>query len=217
MSDSAALADLLELDGRLASAREGVPAARLLDEVCASPWLRFAVGVNDGEPAPAGDVAGAARAAREFAATWALWRAYRECHIELHPPGGAAVEFWIDPALGGAPPVEFPAATFAVLTAWNPGSGEPRPNERANRRANEQLARHLDARLLARWPATNAPGSRWREESFAVLGIDLDEALRIGEAFQQRAIYYVDRGIPLLVARRRDRMTMWRGSLRVAR
>jgi hypothetical protein len=59
----------------------------------------------------------------------------------------------------------------------------------------------------------NAPRSRFAEESFAVLGLDLDEAWRLGEAFQQRAIYYIDRGRPLLVARRRGRVVTWEGVL----
>jgi hypothetical protein len=212
MGLSAALVALLELDGRPPRAEDD--AAALLKRVQGSPWLRFAVGVNPDEPVPH-DPQGVERAALEFAQAWKLWLAYRTCVIEVSPPGAAAVRFAIDPAVGGAPPVEFPAATFAVITAWNPGSGEPRPNERANRRANQQLAAHLDARLLERWPAVNAPGSRWREESFAVLGIELDEAHRIAEAFQQRALYYVDRGRPLLVARRRGRVVTWEGELRV--
>jgi hypothetical protein len=136
--------------------------------------------------------------------------AYRRCVIEIAPPGTAPVRFRIEGRTG--PPPSFPASTFAIITAWNPG-GEPRPNERANRRANERLAAHLDARLVERWPATNAPGSRFCEESFAVLGLDLDEAWRLGEAFGQRAIYYIDRGRPLLVARRRGRVVAWEGTL----
>lgn len=67
--------------------------------------------------------------------------------------------------------------------------------------------------MVEKWPATNAPGSRFAEESFAVLGLDRDEAWRLGEAFQQLAIYYVDRGVPLLIARRRGRVVAWEGTL----
>jgi len=155
-----------------------------------------------------------AAAADEFGRNWKTWMGYRKCVLELEPPGGAKVRFRIE---GGteAAPAEFPASTFAVITAWNPG-GHERPNERANRRANEQLAAQLDARMVERWPAVNAPGSRWREESFAVLGLDVEEAWRVGEAFQQRAIYYVDHGRPLLVARRRGRVVTWEGRLGAA-
>jgi hypothetical protein len=127
------------------------------------------------------------------------------------PPGAnAPTKFRIEGPK--APPPEFPASTFALITAWNPG-GVERGNPALNRRANERLAAHLDARMVERWPAVHAPGSRWREESFAVLGLDLDEAWRLGEAFQQRAIYYIDRGTPLLVARRRGRVVKWEGTL----
>jgi hypothetical protein len=212
MSLSSSLAELLGLAGRAPPDSSDVGA--MLAEVGRSPWLRFALGVAPGAPVPH-DPEGVARAAQDFCAAWKIWEAYRTCVIEVRPPGSEAVRFAIDAAVGGAPPTAFPAATFAVITAWNPGSGEPRPNERANRRANQQLAAHLDARLLERWPATNAPGSRWREEAFAVLGIELDEAHRIAESFQQRALYYVDRGHPLLVARRRGHVVTWEGELRV--
>ncbi len=208
-----ALDALVRLDGKAPPKAPDLVA--LAARATASPWLRFALGVAAGEPLPLADADAVAHAAREFATDWAMWIAYRECVIEVAPPGGPSVKFGIDPAAGGREPETFPAATFAILTAWNPGSGEPRPNERANRRANEQLAAHLDARLYERWPAVNAPGARWREESFAVLGIDLDEAHRIAEAYQQRAFYYVDRGRPLLAARRRGRLSTWEGSLRI--
>ncbi|MFI5288968.1 MAG: DUF3293 domain-containing protein [Polyangia bacterium] len=205
-----ALRDLCQLDGK--TFPDTLDREALLAQIGESSWLRFALGVAANAPMPAIDDAGLERAAREFAALWPIWLAYRECVIELDPPGSAKVRFCIDPAgARGRPPESFPASTFAVITAWNPGSGEPRPNERANRKANERLAAHLDARMVERWPAVNAPGSRWREESFAVLGIDLDEAWRIGEAFGQQAIFYVDQGRPLLVARRRGQVVAWEG------
>jgi hypothetical protein len=212
---SAALRDLLNRDGNTLPGTDDD--VHLIEAIAASAWLRFGVGIAVSEPAPAGRVEEVSAAAADFNAAWDLWAAYRTCVIELSPPGGAKVKFRIDPSLGGKPPDEFPAATFAVITAWNPGSGEPRPNEKANRRANERLAAHLDARMVERWPAMNAPGSRWREESFCVLGIDLDEAWRIGEAFQQRAIYYVESGRPYLVSRRRGKVVTWEGELRLVR
>lgn len=211
---TAALRDLCQLDGK--TFPDTLDPQAMLTMIGESPWLRFALGVAPDEPMPAGDPNGIERAAREFCALWPIFSAYRECVIELAPPGAPRVRFFIDPASArGRVPESFPASTFAVITAWNPGSGEPRPNERANRKANERLAAHLDARMVERWPAVNAPGSRWREESFAVLGIDLDEAWRIGEAFGQQAIYYVDRGRPLLTARRRGRVVSWEGVIRI--
>jgi hypothetical protein len=206
-----ALTNLLHLDGR--TVPDSPDRAALFMFVAQSRWLRFALGIAADERIPEDDDAGLAAAADDFAKQWQTWMAYRRCVIEVKPPGTAPVRFRIEGPK--APPPTFPASTFAVITAWNPG-GEPRPNERANKRANERLAAHLDARMVERWPATNAPGSRWREESFAVLGLDLDEAWRIGEAFQQRAIYYIDRGRPLLVARRRGRVVTWEGTLTAA-
>jgi hypothetical protein len=211
---SAALRDLLNRDGNTLPGTDDD--VHLIEAIAASQWLRFGVGIPVREPAPAGRVEEVSAAAADFNANWDSWAAYRTCVIELHPPGAEAVKFRIDPALGGIPPTEFPAATLAVITAWNPG-GEQRPNDKVNRRANERLAAHLDARMVERWPAINAPGSRWREESFCVLGIDLEEAWRIGEAFQQRAIYYVEQGRPFLVSRRRGKIVTWEGELRLVR
>ncbi|MDB4969562.1 MAG: hypothetical protein JWN44_5251 [Myxococcales bacterium] len=206
---STALINLLRLDGR--SMPDSPDRVELLERVAESRWLRFALGVTADEPMPMNDDAAIAVAADDFGRDWQSWMGYRRSLIELSPPGATApVKFRIEGA--AAAPPEFPASTFAILTAWNPG-GVERGNPALNRRANERLAAHLDARMVERWPAINAPGSRWREESFAVLGLDLDEAWRMGEAFQQRAIYYIDRGKPLLVARRRGRVVKWEGTL----
>ncbi len=218
MSDvTRALNNLLQMDGKTVPDSLDTPA--LLAIASHSSWLRFALGVGPGETMPTSDDAGVTRAAMEFSTGWGIWKAYRECVIELHPPGSPVVRFTIDPIAGaaGTQPTSFPASTLAVITAWNPGLGEPRPDPQRNRRANDRLAAHLDARMVERWPAINSPGSRWREESFAVLGIDLDEAWRIGDSFQQRAIFYLDQGRPLLVARRRDRVVTWEGLIRIVK
>ena len=207
-----ALTELLRLDGR--APPDSPDRVALLGRVGESRWLRFALGVAADEPMPMSDDEALAVAADDFAKHWQSWMAYRRCVIEVTPAGGKApVKLRIEGA--AAPPADFPASTFALITAWNPG-GVERGNPALNRRANERLAAHLAARMVERWPAVNAPGSRWREEGFAVLGLDLDEAWRLGEAFQQRAIYYVDRGTPLLVARRRGRVVKWEGRLSAA-
>jgi len=210
-----ALTSLLLADNKTVPDRYDLTA--MLAVVQSSSWLRFAVGLKEGELIAPHDGPAIARAANEFVRDWERWIGYRSCVIELRPPSSPPVRFSIDPSVAGAAPRDFPVATFAVITAWNPGSGEPRPNPRANQRANQRLAAHLDARMVERWPAINAPGSRWQEESFCVLGIDLDEAWRIGESFQQRAIYYVEQGRPFLVARRRGRVSTWEGSIRMQR
>ena len=210
-----ALTQLLQLDGK--TVPDGIGLEPLLMMLSRSPWLRFALGVQPGEPMPAGDEEGLRTAAVEFAQSWQIWEAYRSCAIEIRPPNAAPVRFAIDPAVTGTAPTQFPASTLAVITAWNPGSGEPRPNPRANIRANERLAAHLDARMVERWPAVNAPKTRWEEESFCVLGLSLDEAFRLAEGFQQRGIYDIDQGRPYLVARRRGRIVTWEGEIRIVR
>jgi hypothetical protein len=182
-----------------------------------SRWLRFGVGADADGPMPEDDD-GVRIAALEFAASYDLWCGYRDSVIEIAPRGGPPVRFRISRGPSqrgptGRDAVALPAATLAVITAWNPGSGEPRPNDRINRRANERLAAHLDARLCERWPSVSAPGTRFAEEGFAVLGLSLEEAWRIAEGFQQRAIYYIDQGRPLLAARRRGRLVVWEGIL----
>ncbi|HEY2743870.1 MAG TPA: DUF3293 domain-containing protein [Polyangia bacterium] len=207
-----ALGKLLVLDGR--TIPDSPDRDALFDAVGASRWLRFGLGLLPEDPFPRDDDAGIAAAAEDFARHWQTWMGYRRCVIQVSPPGGAPVRFVVDVPAGApkSPPPTFPASTFAVITAWNPG-GEARGNPQLNRRANERLAAHLGARMVERWPATNAPGSRFVEESFAVLGLELDEAWRLGEAFQQLAIYYIERGVPSLVARRRGRVVTWEGVL----
>src|SRR6476619_7300192 len=202
-----ALTNLLYLDGR--TMPDSPDRTALLDYVGASRWLRFGLGIMPDEKMPEDDDAGLAAAADEFGKRWQTWMGYRRCTVEVSPPGGPPVRFRIDAAPGVD---KAPAPTFAIITAWNPG-GEARGNPQLNRRANERLAAHLQARMVERWPAVNAPGTRFAEESFAVLGLDRDEAWRLGEAFQQLAIYYVDRGVPLLIARRRGRVVAWEGVL----
>src|SRR5262245_49934962 len=119
---SRAVCSLLQLDNLTIPDRDDREA--LLAAVSASSWMRFAVGLNPDEECT--DEAGITAAAQEFAQHWDIWMAYRTCVIELRPPGGRAVRFCIDPAVPGSPPSDFPASTFAVITAWNPGSGEPR-------------------------------------------------------------------------------------------
>jgi hypothetical protein len=207
-----ALENLLYLDGR--TSPDSPDRLALIDFVSSSRWLRFGLGVGPEEPMPLDDDAALTAAADDFGKNWQSWMGYRRAVIEVTPPGTSPVRFRVDSVPGepAAPPPTFPASTFAIITAWNSGGAE-RGNPGLNKRANERLAAHLDARMAGRWPAVNAPGSRFREESFAVLGLDLDEAWRLGEAFQQRAIYYVDRGRPLLVARRRGRVVTWEGNL----
>lgn len=97
------------------------------------------------------------------------------------------------------------APDVCVLTAWNPGS--QRRENPANRAANRALARALIARGYAPLAACNAPHTAWAEPGFAVFGADVDEVLRLAEAFGQNAIYATIDGVLALVARRNGRPT----------
>ncbi|MEA3200684.1 MAG: hypothetical protein QOE90_2112 [Thermoplasmata archaeon] len=83
------------------------------------------------------------------------------------------------------------AATWAYLTAWNPGS-VPR-GETENRAAARRL---LDR--LAGYPCIEGEsvgdGGAWREPSVLVLGIRRDEALAIARDFGQLAFVVGERG-----------------------
>jgi hypothetical protein len=204
------LGQLLTLDGR--SLPDSPDRQALRAAVAASRWLRFGLGLGPGEPLPDDDLA-LATAAEALARDWALWTGYRQAVIAIDPKGGERIYFRIV-GRGGSEtgPPSFPVSTFAILTAWNPG-GATRSNDRANERANARLAAHLDARMVERWPAQLAPGTPARAQAFAVLGLERDEAWRLGEAFGQRAVYYVEAGEPWLVARQNGRVVTWQGRL----
>lgn len=87
--------------------------------------------------------------------------------------------------------VEAGVACSLFITAWNP-LGAQVPDE-VNRQAHEELR----AELAARAPrivegAGGEPGSDWPEErSFLALGIDEDEARRLGRRFRQDAVVWM--------------------------
>ncbi|MFM8989556.1 MAG: DUF3293 domain-containing protein [Alphaproteobacteria bacterium] len=87
--------------------------------------------------------------------------------------------------------VEAGVACSLFITAWNP-LGAQVPDEE-NRQAHEELR----AALAARAPrivegAGGEPGSDWPEErSFLALGIDEDEARRLGRRFRQDAVVWM--------------------------
>ena len=131
----------------------------------------------------------------------ALWRAYQTALIEVHPPTSEPFRFRVSDTLS-------PELSFAVLTAWNAGSS--RKTESMNRQANAELAQRIDLLAIPRWPAINAPETDWKEESFAVIGISLDSAVALADHFGQNASYFVERGVPYLVARRDGIVQRWR-------
>ncbi|MFM8531503.1 MAG: DUF3293 domain-containing protein [Ilumatobacteraceae bacterium] len=82
-------------------------------------------------------------------------------------------------------------ATIHVITAWNPGA--ERPGEQENRRRNETLRADLAAITDPVLPALGTstddahPGEPHSEESWAVIGLDLDDALALGARYDQDA------------------------------
>lgn len=116
------------------------------------------------------------------------WDAYLSAEIRIELPAGLVL---ITPA----PPLHAEGAypdpdgrPIAVITAANPG-GRP-ADPRANAEAAERLHAELAARHLTWWPAAGADPS-WThvEDSVAIPGISQQDALDLGKAFGQEAIF----------------------------
>ena len=207
-----ALTNLLYLDGR--TMPDSPDRDALFDYVGASRWLRFGLGVGPDEPMPHDDDAGARRRGRRVRQALAdVDGVSRAASSRCRRRADAPVRFRIERRR---------ASTKRRRRRF------PRRRSRSSRRGTRAASRGRTS------SSTGAPTSGWRrissahgralagderagialrEESFAVLGLDRDEAWRLGEAFQQLAIYYIDRGVPLLVARRRGRVVTWEGAL----
>ncbi len=88
------------------------------------------------------------------------------------------------------------AASWAFMTAWNPGS-EPLPAEENERRQNE-LIEILNTKGLKFLPGTTEdPEAKWEpEESVLVFGIDREGAVELARSFGQNAIVFGRTGEP---------------------
>jgi len=88
-------------------------------------------------------------------------------------------------------------STWAFLTAQNPRS-HPLPDDE-NKRANEALRLAVSGRVV--FPGEGvSPNGEWREESFLVLGVSLEEADALAVRFQQTAfVFGAEYGAPRLV------------------
>jgi hypothetical protein len=96
-----------------------------------------------------------------------------------------------------------------VITAWNPGDARPSPTE--NDAANERLRQALSARGLQPVRAIGAdPDSDHFEESWAVAGLDDQEARAIGSDFGQVAVFRIADGTQTVLACNED-WTLSRG------
>jgi hypothetical protein len=115
------------------------------------------------------------------------WDAYLNAELRIETPAGVVL-------VSSAPVMqtagEYPdprGRTIAVITAHNPG-GEP-ADEAANAAAGRALEAELDHRGLAWWRAEGADSSWTRvEESVAVPGLGLPDAIALGARFGQEAI-----------------------------
>ncbi len=109
--------------------------------------------------------------------------------------------------LAGPNPVEVDwNRAVHVITAWNPG-GAFWP-EAENRNANDQLAELLESRGLSSSPVVRrSPDGRWSEESLLVEGCSRRQAVEIGAAFDQRAVFELN-SEQLLVVRCPDGRVM---------
>ena len=86
-----------------------------------------------------------------------------------------------------------------VITAWNPGEERPTPEE--NTSANNRLHSELVRRgLLPRRAIGADPTADHFEESWAVVGLDDDEARAIGAAFGQVAVFRIHGGTQTVLA-----------------
>lgn len=86
-----------------------------------------------------------------------------------------------------------------VVTAWNPG--DYRPTRADNDAADERLRVELVARGLVPVRAIGAdPDSDHFEESWAVVGLDDNEAREIGVALGQVAVFRISDGIQTVLA-----------------
>jgi len=86
-----------------------------------------------------------------------------------------------------------------VLTGWNPG--DDRPTRDQNDSANRRLHMLLEERGLQPVRAIGAdPDSDHAEESWAVVGLDDEEARAIGASFGQVAVFRISDGTQTVLA-----------------
>jgi hypothetical protein len=88
---------------------------------------------------------------------------------------------------------------YHVITAWNPGDARPTPTE--NDDANERLRQALASRGLQPARAIGAdPDSDHFEDSWAVTGLNDQDARAIGAEFGQVAVFRIAHGVQTVLA-----------------
>jgi hypothetical protein len=116
------------------------------------------------------------------------WDAYLSAEIRIDLPGGA-IRVFPAPAMQASGAFPDPAGRpVTVLTAHNPGGVVAGPA--VNARAQALLEGELASRGRAWWPAAGADPS-WShvEDGVAIPGIGEAEAMELGAAFGQEAIF----------------------------
>jgi Protein of unknown function (DUF3293) len=120
------------------------------------------------------------------------WDAYVMALVRIEPPGGA---LWLKPAPVFRAEGRYPdpaGRPISVITAHNPGGR--RASDRANAAAHTRLEAELRRRGLSWWPAAGGDVS-WThvEPSVAVVGLSEPDAVALGAAFEQDAVFVFTR------------------------
>ncbi len=81
----------------------------------------------------------------------------------------------------------------ALITAWNP-LGKMSDIE-ANRQANHSLELNIQKMGLPYYLGSGSdPKGGWKEDSYLVMGTGLSKARELGDAYQQNAIVWINKG-----------------------
>lgn len=100
-----------------------------------------------------------------------------------------------------------------VITAWDPPN-VPRTSSE-NDRANELLRSEIELKGLKVLNARGSdPRSSYFEDSWAVVGLDEDEAILLGRKFEQAAIFRITRNRQTVLGCDEERWSISRGSWR---
>lgn len=135
------------------------------------------------------------------------WDAYLTAEIRIELPAGIVLVTPAPPfhAEGAYP--EPAGRPITVITAHNPGGRLADP--RANAEAAERLQAELAAHGLAWWPAAGAdPAWTHVEDGAAIPGLSQQEALDLGKAFGQEAVFVLTPTSRKVIACDTGRMSM---------
>ncbi|MFM6921722.1 MAG: DUF3293 domain-containing protein, partial [Polynucleobacter victoriensis] len=81
----------------------------------------------------------------------------------------------------------------ALITAWNPQG--KMCEIKANHQANHSLELEIQEMRLPYYLGSGSdPKGAWKEDSYLVMGIGLSQARELGDAYQQNAIVWINKG-----------------------